>query len=291
MTKALDDQRPLPVILKPAVDELLSSWLSRHAAFYGLRPLPLLRHLLPESRIQKIEVVDTRLSKEALERLAGFLRRQRADIERMTFSDLPGEAKRFVSRSPVQFCNPCRSRNRDPDAQNAKLRGAHCGWRITCPYCGAKLSPLPHVAHAPADDGVSAIWREAAEGERLFDRLLADNDTADAAAAAFRMLLLRRGRPLAAGDPSNWRAVDAVVPGFEVLARSCGPSRAWASPLIAPMPLRPLFLAGFRRLLDKPQPVAEILRYVVLGDYRLCLERLASKASPLLGPPLSQSLY
>jgi hypothetical protein len=286
LTKALHDQRPLPVILKPAVDELLSSWLFRHAAFYGLRPLSLLRHLLPESRIQKIEVVDTRLSKEALERLAGFLRSEPADIERMTFSGLSGEARRFVARSPVQLCILCHSQNRDPDTQNAKLRGAHCGWRITCPYCGGKLSPLPRVTHVPVDEGVSTIWHEAAEGERLLDRLLADNETADAAVAAFRMLLLRRGRPLAGGDPSNWRAVDAVVPGFEDLARSCGLSRAWASSLITPILLRPLFLAGFRRLLENPRPITEILRCVVLGNYRLCLERFASKASTLLGSPL-----
>jgi hypothetical protein len=29
-------ERPLPVVLKPAPDELLSSWLRRHVAFYGL---------------------------------------------------------------------------------------------------------------------------------------------------------------------------------------------------------------------------------------------------------------
>jgi hypothetical protein len=28
--------RPLPVILRPVADELLSSWLVRHAAYYGL---------------------------------------------------------------------------------------------------------------------------------------------------------------------------------------------------------------------------------------------------------------
>jgi hypothetical protein len=27
--------RPLPAVLKPVADELLSSWLVRHAAYYG----------------------------------------------------------------------------------------------------------------------------------------------------------------------------------------------------------------------------------------------------------------
>jgi hypothetical protein len=31
-----DAHRPLPVVLKPVDDELLSSWLARHAAYYGV---------------------------------------------------------------------------------------------------------------------------------------------------------------------------------------------------------------------------------------------------------------
>ena len=37
MTNDLEkDHRPLPVVLRPVVDELLSSWLVRHAAYYGV---------------------------------------------------------------------------------------------------------------------------------------------------------------------------------------------------------------------------------------------------------------
>ena len=31
-----DAHRPLPVVLRPVEDELLSSWLARHAAYYGV---------------------------------------------------------------------------------------------------------------------------------------------------------------------------------------------------------------------------------------------------------------
>jgi len=31
-----DAHRTLPVVLKPIADELLSSWLARHAAYYGV---------------------------------------------------------------------------------------------------------------------------------------------------------------------------------------------------------------------------------------------------------------
>ena len=37
MTNDLEkDHRPLPVVLRPVADELLSSWLVRHAAYYGV---------------------------------------------------------------------------------------------------------------------------------------------------------------------------------------------------------------------------------------------------------------
>lgn len=39
--------RRLPVILPPYADELLSSWISRHATFYAVPPLVMLRHCLP----------------------------------------------------------------------------------------------------------------------------------------------------------------------------------------------------------------------------------------------------
>lgn len=33
---AENPDKPLPVVLKPVLDELLSSWLGRHAAYYGV---------------------------------------------------------------------------------------------------------------------------------------------------------------------------------------------------------------------------------------------------------------
>ena len=39
----------LPVTLPPLPGEFLSSWISRHAEFYGVTPLTMLRHCLPEA--------------------------------------------------------------------------------------------------------------------------------------------------------------------------------------------------------------------------------------------------
>ncbi|MCY0150932.1 hypothetical protein [Hoeflea alexandrii] len=41
--------RPLPVVLSRHSDELLSFWIGRHAAFYAVPPLVMLRHCLPEA--------------------------------------------------------------------------------------------------------------------------------------------------------------------------------------------------------------------------------------------------
>lgn len=41
--------RQLPVRLPPYPDELLSSWINRHATFYAVPPLVMLRHCLPEA--------------------------------------------------------------------------------------------------------------------------------------------------------------------------------------------------------------------------------------------------
>ena len=51
-------RRPLPVVLDPTPDELLSSWLHRHAAFYGLTEPMLISWLKLESK--KLRSLDFR---------------------------------------------------------------------------------------------------------------------------------------------------------------------------------------------------------------------------------------
>ncbi|WP_254679205.1 TniQ family protein [Celeribacter baekdonensis] len=50
----------LPVTLPPLPGELLSSWISRHAEFYCVTPLTMLRHCLPESA--SLRAIDLMLS-------------------------------------------------------------------------------------------------------------------------------------------------------------------------------------------------------------------------------------
>ncbi|MGO9431565.1 TniQ family protein [Rhodoblastus sp.] len=293
MIEKLDHAKPLPVILKPVPDELLSSWLRRHATFYGLKQSEFLRHLLSDSAGRLLRVIDMQLPQSAAERLGRFLRCDQAEILRMTHWDLATEARWFVSPEPIQFCPACRSRALELGGQDAVLRGAQRGWRITCSLCGAKLSQLPKTGEDDwrgigADVEIpTAIWEEAAEGERLLEQFLTKNDEAAAAAVAtFRMLLVPRPHLPNAHPEQDYklRAVDALLPGIDAFAAQNNIPCRWTNHVIAPLRIRSSLLAGFRRLLEKPRPRFHILRSVTLGHYRLRLETLGEQATPILGP-------
>ncbi|TIX96086.1 MAG: hypothetical protein E5V24_02600 [Mesorhizobium sp.] len=48
--------------MSPVADELLSSWIGRHAAFYSVPPLVMLRHCLPEA--SALRAADLHLSSD-----------------------------------------------------------------------------------------------------------------------------------------------------------------------------------------------------------------------------------
>jgi hypothetical protein len=284
MTGKLDDARPLPVILKPLPDELLSSWLSRHAAFYGMKRGEFVRFLLSHSP-QRPRAIDLDLTPSAAGKLGFFFRRDSNQIRQMTHGDLARAARSFVAAEPIQVCSACRPSSPNLAEPSATQRCSQRGWRITCPVCRSKLSPLI----ASGNDGRQAVrveprlWNEAAEGEHALDQFLSANEeTATAAVAAFRMLLVPRPRRPAIDPERNCRlhAVDALLPNDDMVERFV----QWANRAIPPLQARPRLLAGFRRLLEKPRPRFHILRSVTLGNYRLRLEMLGQQASPILGP-------
>ena len=50
----------LPVVLKPVEDELLSSWISRHAEYYRVSPLAMLKHGISDA--VSLRAADLRLN-------------------------------------------------------------------------------------------------------------------------------------------------------------------------------------------------------------------------------------
>jgi hypothetical protein len=292
MTERLDDAKPLPVILKAVPDELLSSWLSRHAAFYGMKRNEFLRRLLPHAPPQSTRAIDLDLPSSDAQRLGRFFRTDPAQIRRMTHGDLAGEARWFICPEPIQACPSCRASNPDLGVEGAVLRDSQRGWRITCSFCGSKLVPRDGLAAAErktANDHIIefSLWDEAVEGERLLGQFLAASDeTATAALAAFRMLLVPRPRLPHVNSEQAFKlhAVDALLPGVDEIAKQNALPTRWKNHVIAPLRVRPRLLAGFRRLLEKPRPRFHILRSVTLGNYRLRLETLGDQAAPVLGP-------
>ena len=97
---------PLPEILLAENDEVLSSWLTRLAALYRVRPDTLLEQLGISEVVPA--VLDRRALPMDLERLSVAVRSSPEAIRRMTFTDETPEALEFVThRFPLWTCRWC----------------------------------------------------------------------------------------------------------------------------------------------------------------------------------------
>jgi hypothetical protein len=86
-------------LLAAASDELLSSWINRHAAFYAVPPLVMLRHCLPEAR--SLRAADLHLSSDQEIRLANMFATEPAVVRRMTFTNVAQSSHRLIAVRPV----------------------------------------------------------------------------------------------------------------------------------------------------------------------------------------------
>ncbi|RWX60922.1 hypothetical protein EN780_30775 [Mesorhizobium sp. M4B.F.Ca.ET.089.01.1.1] len=125
MIRELNGTRPLPVILKPVPDELLSSWITRHADFYGVPPLTMLRHAIPEAT--SLRQTDTNLGPTAAVHIARLFRSQSSTILAMTTSGFPQSAGRLVAPRVIQCCIACSEQNRLRGAATAVQRSLDRG--------------------------------------------------------------------------------------------------------------------------------------------------------------------
>ena len=62
MTSGDGFKKQLPVVLPPVPDELLSSWIARHADYYNVSSRAMLRHAIPDAR--SIQMADGHLTGE-----------------------------------------------------------------------------------------------------------------------------------------------------------------------------------------------------------------------------------
>ena len=98
-------ERQLPVRLPPYLDELLSSWIGRHASFYAVPPLVMLRHCLPEA--SAVRAVDLHLCIDQEIRLANMFATEPAVVHRMTFTNVAQSSRRLISLKILSCDTSC----------------------------------------------------------------------------------------------------------------------------------------------------------------------------------------
>lgn len=229
--------RQLPVTLAPCTDELLSSWVARHAVFYGVPPLAMLRHCLPET--PSLRATDLSLNDNQILRLAHILCVDEATIRRTTFTDIARSSRCLIATDAIQSCSTCCPAKTEP---RAILRSQLLGWRITCALCGDLLQSPSGVSCASTFGHYSAT---ALIGERLLhDEASRKARTWASPVRIARLLLMRRVKKPRVGDYEPWRyrVLGALIPDLDdVVDRRSLPTSS--SPIL-PLHLRPALLAG-----------------------------------------------
>ncbi|HEY0124484.1 MAG TPA: TniQ family protein [Rhizobium sp.] len=231
-------ERRLPIRLAPCADELLSSWIARHAAFYATSPLAMLQHCLPDLR--SLRAADLNLTEDQVVRIAHIFSIEPDTVRGMTFSDIPQSSRRMIASEPRQSCSSCR---RAADGMPVILRSQFFGWRITCPLCGGTLRTIG------GRDGPALFggYHDAAlMGEEMLDNEAEHGIQNWVSPSEIARLLLMRRVPtsLPAYEPSGYRVLGVIIPDLdEVMQTEVSKLPSPASPIL-PMCLRPALLAG-----------------------------------------------
>ena len=231
-------ERPLPVRLAPCADELLSSWIARHAAFYAIPPLAMIQHSLPELR--SLRAAELNLTEDQVFRIAHMFSIEPTMVRRMTFSNIRQSSRRMIAAEPRQSCSTCRQTS---DGSPVILRNQFLGWRITCPLCGGTLQtiggrdgPIPFAGyHHAALMGEEMLEGEAEHG---IQHWVSPSEIA-------RLLLMRRvPKSLPGYEPSGYRVLGVIIPDLdEAMQMEVSNRPSPASPILH-MYLRPALLVG-----------------------------------------------
>ncbi len=245
---------PLPVVLDEASDESLSSWLNRHAEFYGIAPSALsLRVGIDGPAFARIDHSPTAGEAHSI---ASAMRRTPETILNMTHEPHQGRLAAMIARGkPVHACPECQKTHRREKRATVVLRSWSHGWRIACPVCGSRLQETNDDKIRPPGDAFEHVWDEARNGEEMLanvDRLPADR--AAFVVALLHLLLLHRSRTRNDDQRQIWRGrvLDVVVPGFDDIDRHTPFTVHTATPLVVPLAIRIALLAGLSRTQKNP---------------------------------------
>jgi hypothetical protein len=278
--------KPLPVVLEPAPDELLSSWLRRHAAFYGLTE-PMFASWLSLGT-KNLRSLDRRLSLSAIAHLVEKFRCDPKVLVEMTHASLPAEVTPLVrAGKPNQFCRRCWEGHLAVDAPSVVLKSWHEGWRITCPVCGLALSegerPRSDTETVRDTSPFSKDWDAAREGEEIVNRRLNGQPAPLESPIAMMRLLLILSWRRAEMSPQRYRKswlLNEVMPGFDTEALRVKPSISKGATAYVPLHLRIVLLAG---LAAAAKDAIGTLRYLRPACRPFYLRRFDKLAAAALG--------
>jgi len=269
---------PLPVTLPPLRGELLSSWISRHADFYGVTPLTMLRHGLPEAT--SLRAIDLSLTKAQTNQIAGMFGVSPKLVRSLSFPGSPQVTHRFIAKNPMQRC----VRYTQTDVGRLPiLRSDLQGWRITCPHCG---EPYQDKTTSDGDQTLAPYRAAARRGETLLNNHAERGvETWLSPLEIARLLLMRRipWPPPRGGDLWRYRLLGAIVPDFDaILAKQTSFPYSPKHPIL-PLHIRPALLAGVAIINHAGPPMLKMLQAHVLGENR---KRFVMATDHLVSPAL-----
>jgi len=254
-------KRRLPVTFPPVTGELLSSWINRHAAFYAVPPLVMLRHCLPGA--SSLRATDLELTTHQTIHLAGLFSTEPIILQRMTFGNVTHAARKFIAARPTQHCTNC---NQGGPELTPILRSQLLGWRITCPRCGSQFNDSDRGEHpSPFQKYRVAALR----GEKLLDDEIEHGTQSWASPLELaRLLLMRRiPWPLPRADELwRFRILGAIIPDLDdVIAKESECLPTPARPIL-PLHIRTALLAGVA-IVERAGPgMLNMLRGHMMGE-------------------------
>jgi len=267
--------KPLPVVLAPAPDEALSSWVARHGAFYGLGPTAMRRYCAPDA--PSLRALDRALTSEQEERLSHLFRLGPSTLRQMTHADLGREViGLLVARDVDHRCERCVRSLAEAGFSGAIPRAWFHTWRITCPRCGGRVSLAQSAAGAGLlPDLFLDLWAEALTGERHVNAALQHQTTAPVlpipAMRLLRLLMIWTGSEQVPAKGERQRdgwTLDAVVPGFDAALERHGIEIPRTTLINVPLPVRSALLAGFALASEDPAPAIQAMWAATSGMHR-----------------------
>lgn len=253
--KTNDLPRALPLIAPPRADELLSSWLTRIAQDYYIRPRGLLTHmgLSPPS----LERLDLTLTFAQAIVMSGFVRQSPDAIIGMTHTKLPADCQALVRvRYPQQSCRSCASQLKRNGAAGAVLRSWMQGWRVTCRACGGAIADVWSDVDRARLTAFDQFEDEARAGEEIVEAYAGRRQSFQASPATMLRLLLLRRRPTPQEVRDHpelpRRLIGTIIPDFDAIADDHGLNTTIGRSAVLPMIIRLRLLAGLIAAMKNP---------------------------------------